>query len=265
MKTLKFMSRFLTIALLAAATAAPAQVCMPAHDCGDVNEDSQLSVVDALSVLRRAIGLNVNLSCSCTGGDQCPIGGLTETGQTICWDPVDVSSPIDPIDCAGTGQDGSVRGGVTNVFVDNGNGTITDSRSTLTWEKLSDNSDPLHDYDNATYQWSGAFNKILQLNNSAFAGHTDWRLPNIRELMSLIDFSAANIGGSPNTFTIFNNGCAAGCTVNSCSCTKSASYWTSTTTQPSPQNAWYVNFQNGQITNTTKTVYQYVRAVRGGY
>src|SRR6185369_6354906 len=267
MKTHKFLSRILTVAILATAAASPAQVCMPAHDCGDINDDSQVSVADALSVLRRAIGLTVTLSCSCNGGEQCPIGGLTEAGQTTCWDPLDVSFPIDTIDCAtsATVQDGKIKAGVTNQFIDNGNGTITDTRSTLTWEKLSDDSDPLHDYDNATYQWSGAYNKILQLNNSAFAGHTDWRLPNIRELTTLLDFSATNVGGAPNTFPIFNSGCASGCTPLACSCTKSASYWTSTTTQPSPQNAWYISFQNGQTTNTTKTVYQYVRAVRGGY
>jgi hypothetical protein len=244
---------------------ASAQQCTPAQECGDVNDDAQVSVADALSVLRRAIGLSIDMTCSCNGGEECVIGGVPETGQTSCWDPLDTQAPINPINCAGTGQDGEIRAGYPVQFIDNGDGTITDTHTTLMWEKLSDDGDPLHDYDNASYQWYGAFQKLEQINDAAFAGHTDWRVPNIRELQTLLDYSSTNPGGAPSPFAIFHSGCTPGCTILTCSCTRSSSYWSSTTSQPNPANAWYLSFQNGQSLNTTKTVYNYVRAVRGGH
>jgi hypothetical protein len=247
------------------ASLAHAQVCTPAQECGDVNGVEGVTVADALGVLRRSIGLSVDLSCSCMGGDSCPIGGLVETGQTQCWDPLDTVSPINPIDCPGTGQDGEIRAGVSASLVDNGDGTVTDTHTTLMWEKLSDDGDPLHDFDNATYQWAGAYQKILQLNNAAFAGHNDWRLPNVKELATLIDFSSTNANGAPSITSALQNNCKAGCTILNCACTKSNAYWSSTTQQSTPASAWYVQFQNGSMNPGGKTTYYYVRAVRGGY
>jgi cytochrome c5 len=57
----------------------------------------------------------------CTGGGMC---GVPKTGQTGCWD---LSG--DPIDCAGTGQDGEYQTGVSADprFTDNDDGTVTDN------------------------------------------------------------------------------------------------------------------------------------------
>jgi hypothetical protein len=57
----------------------------------------------------------------CTGGGMC---GVPKTGQTGCWD---LSG--DPIDCAGTGQDGEYQAGVSADprFTDNDDGTVTDN------------------------------------------------------------------------------------------------------------------------------------------
>jgi len=51
------------------------------------------------------------------------------------------------IDCAGKGQDGELRRGEPRAYQDNGDGTIRDKRTALTWEKLSDD-DSIHDQDN---------------------------------------------------------------------------------------------------------------------
>ncbi len=240
---------------------AQAQVCAPAQECGDVNADDVVSVGDALTVLRRSLGLPAETFCSCTGGEECPAGGTLHTQQTMCWDPLDVINPIDPVDCPGTGQDGEHLRGLPLEFRDNGDGTISDLRTTLMWEKLS-NDNGIHDYDNFSYLWEGAFQKILDLNEQAYAGYTDWRVPNIRELATLVDFSAY----SPAVHSVFHNNCTPGCTIAECSCTNANDYWSSTTYQQTPSNAWNVDFRTGQVDPTGgKTTYKYLRAVRGGY
>jgi hypothetical protein len=256
------------LATLLAASPAPvvAQTCTPAQACGDINDADGVTVVDALGVLRRAIGLPVTLSCSCTGGDECPIGGLVETGLAVCWDPLDTVNPVSKTPCAGTRQDGDLRAGVPFDFVDNGDGTITDRNTTLMWEKLSDDNS-IHDQDYTQHQWAGAFyEKVEQLNDEAFAGHNDWRVPNVKELSTLIDYSFT---ASPTVPAIFNNLCKSGCTVTNCSCTKGSQYWTSTSLDAAGTaggvNAWVINFQNAVISTEGKTQYNFVRAVRGGY
>jgi hypothetical protein len=53
---------------------------------------------------------------------------LPATGQTICYD-----SAGTVIACAGTGQDGEIQAGAMLRYKDNGNGTITDKNTNLTW------------------------------------------------------------------------------------------------------------------------------------
>ncbi|HEY8514624.1 MAG TPA: DUF1566 domain-containing protein [Candidatus Binatia bacterium] len=71
------------------------------------------------------------------------------------------------------------------TFVDNGDGTITDARTGLMWEKLSDD-DSIHDRDNLFTHADATAVKIATLNASHFAGYDDWRLPTVRELMTLV-------------------------------------------------------------------------------
>jgi hypothetical protein len=47
--------------------------------------------------------------------------------------------------------------------------------------------------------------------------------------------------------------------------TQSNNYWSATSYVPNPNNAWNVNFNNGNINNNNKTNDNYVRAVRGGW
>lgn len=238
-----------------------AQVCSPAFPCGDINGSDDVTVADALAVLRRSIGLSVDMICLCDGGGECPAGGVIQSVQSLCWDPLDLQAPISEIDCAGTGQDGELQAGLEPMFVDNLDGTITDLRSTLTWEKLS-NDNSIHDYDDTSFLWYGAFQKVDALNAMAFAGHSDWRVPQVRELATLVDYTKYN----PATFGIFNNACAPGCTIEECSCTYSGDYWSSTTYQQTPQLAWDLDIRAGQLESSgSKVQYRYVRAVRGGY
>ncbi len=64
-----------------------------------------------------------------------------------------------------------------NRFTDNGDGTITDSATGLMWQQ-SDNGNGLNWEDSLKYA-----------ENSELAGFDDWRLPNAKELQSIIDYS----------------------------------------------------------------------------
>jgi hypothetical protein len=46
--------------------------------------------------------------------------------------------------------------------------------------------------------------------------------------------------------------------------TQSNNYWSSTTYQNNPNNAWNVNFNADNVNNNNKSNNNYVRAVRGG-
>lgn len=200
------------------------------------------------------------------GGDYRP----QKTGQTGCWDEDGVS-----IACAGTGQDGEYQYGrpmePTPIFTDNGDGTITDSTTGLMWEKIS-NDGSIHDHDLA-YEWSDAFTvKISGLNGMAFAGHSDWRLPNINELVSLYSLDATVNFQAGGYKTGFVTSCPALCTVLTCNCGDRVRFWSSTSYEPAPNEAWLFLYSNG-ITNQDKgrAVKTYVipqlnrvRAVRGG-
>jgi hypothetical protein len=182
-----------------------------------------------------------------------PTGRPLQTGETSCSD-----SSGAPIACAGTGQDGELQKGLVRKYVDNGDGTITDSNTGLMWEKLGDDGS-IHDKDNV-YTWATAFTKVSGLNTANFAGHRDWRLPNHHELDSLVDLGKTD----PAIDAAFNASCAPSCAVTTCSCTQSLGYWSSSSLAASADYAWLVEFFFGLGDLAPKSSSGYVRAVRAG-
>jgi hypothetical protein len=146
------------------------------------------------------------------------------------------------------------------AYVDNGDGTITDLNTHLMWEKKSADGS-IHDQGNQ-YVWVDTFSTFIGGLNAGggFAGHTDWRLPNVKELQSIVNYE--NVG--PAVSAAFNANCAPGCTVTTCSCTPSGFYWSATTYAGLPGNAWYVHFYFGSVDFNGKARNDYVRAVRSG-
>ncbi len=161
-------------------------------------------------------------------------------------------------------------------FVDNGDGTVTDNQMHLMWEK-KDNTCPSAHCVTDTFTLSSsagppngtAFTTFLNtLNGGAtgvgscastdgvthsggFAGHCDWRLPTIEELVGIADLSASGCGsGSPCIDPAFGPTVALG-------------YWSSTT-YPGFPFAWLVNFRHGNTDYIGEALTLYVRAVRGG-
>jgi hypothetical protein len=73
-----------------------------------------------------------------------------------------------------------VRGGSNygqNIFVDNGNGTISDNATGLVWSQADSG---------AGMNWSDA---LAYCEGSSVAGADDWRLPSAKELQSIVDYS----------------------------------------------------------------------------
>lgn len=186
----------------------------------------------------------------------CARQSFPATGQTTCWNTAGAV-----ISCDGTGQDGDLQRGAALAYIDNGDGTITDPNTNLMWEKPSWGDSSVHERTNG-YTWEAAYSiKIAALNaDGGFAGFTDWRLPNRRELESIIDLG----GARPPVSTACNTGCEDLCLGVTCSCTFPGLYWSSSTDARSPESAWIVNFDVGSVSTINKSFGAYVRAVRGG-
>jgi hypothetical protein len=194
------------------------------------------------------------VAAALAGGDLTAQAQPLKTGQTQCWDVIGQAIP-----CAWTGQDGESQKGLERVYVDNGDGTISDTRTGLMWEKLSDD-DSLHDKDGDYTLANALAVKIALLNQMAFAGYTDWRLPNVNELQSLVNYGTFAPAASP----AFNSGCVPWCTVLTCSCTRGDRHWSSTGSPSNPLNILLVNFSGGRVEEGDGDFHEQVRAVRGG-
>jgi hypothetical protein len=225
--------------------------------CGDCNGDSTVTVDELVTAVNHAL-----TSCVDEGGERLPA-----TGQTTSYGP---------------GSDGDVRAGATLSFTDNGDGTITDNNTGLMWEKKDDQAGGIHNrrnlytwgMDSTPYTMNGTMvtafldtlNDVGGGGASCFAGHCDWRIPNLRELQSLINYESYR----PAVDTAFNTGCALNCTVDGaggtamCSCTEEGSYWSSTTFRHQPNIAYAVFFEDGRWFSGFKSLSAPVRAVRGG-
>ena len=132
------------------------------------------------------------------------VGGtvdLPETGQQSCYDATG-----SVIACAGTGQDGDVLAGVVwpvPRFMDNMDGTLTDSLTGLMWLQDANciaTQYPAFDTENidgdGAVPWQNTLDFVSGINAGTYpdcsAGYTDWRLPNVNELESLINAEQSN-------------------------------------------------------------------------
>lgn len=121
------------------------------------------------------------------------------------------------------------------VKIDNGDGTVTDYATGLTWQQRDDGKQRT---------WQDAIDYCERL---SLGGHSDWRLPNKDELASLVDKNRRNL--TIDT-TLFPD-------------TKESYYWSSTTFARNTSNAGGVDFDNGYVIDfLDKTARFYVRCVR---
>jgi hypothetical protein len=153
---------------------------------------------------------------------------------------------------------------VSNRYVDNGDGTISDRFSGLQWEKKDDLAG-VHDKDNL-YTWSTngdgnrvdadgtVFTSFLAGLNAptCFAGQCDWRLPTISELSSIVLPDTFPCQVTPCIDPIFGPTQAGGLD----------DYWTMTSDAEVPEGAWQTRFSTGDNPDIFKDQTGYVRAVR---
>jgi len=123
-------------------------------------------------------------------------------------------------------------------FVDNGDGTVTDAMTGLMW---------LQDADSITARsWANALSAVAALSTG---DHHDWRLPNVRELESLLDLSQDGPCLPAEYATKFTG-------------VQNDLYWTSTTYAGATGSAWCVDLADGAILAVNKSASHYVMAVR---
>ena len=108
---------------------------------------------------------------------------IVDSGQETCFD----QSGGTPCPAAGQpfyGQDGQIRGNAPR-YRDNGDGTVSDLVTGLSWQKA------FHQV-----RWSDA---AADARAARTGGHTDWRVPTIKELYSLMQFSGRTGTASPGS------------------------------------------------------------------
>ena len=125
-----------------------------------------------------------------------------------------------------------------STLVDNGDGTVTDTTTGLMWQQAEADA----------MTWEAA---LTYCENLRLAGYNDWRLPNVNELQSIIDYDAYD----PAIDTTYFPGAMPN------------AYWSSTTYEgnaDSDNYSWNVSFSSGDLITQTsdKSNSAYVRAVR---
>jgi hypothetical protein len=156
------------------------------------------------------------------------------------------------------GDDGTLKKGVawpTPRFTDHGNGTVTDNLTGLIWLSNANTF--------ATQTWANALSLAGGLASGSFglsdgSKGGDWRLPNIRELQSLVDYGQIN-PALPNTV-----GTGRWTQFDPFTGVQSSNYWSSTTTLSDTVWAFVVNFADGTVGGGAKSIGRYVWCVRGG-
>ena len=173
--------------------------------------------------------------------------GFPDTGQKTCYEIGGaVKYPCPAVDDP-LSQDGTYSPSATQLSytiynpVDTSSVTV-DNRTGLMWI-----TDPVAVAGmGGTYIWESAITACEGLN---YANYPDWHLPNLRELLSIVNYQIMNPAIDDKAFPG----------------TKNDYYWTSTTYMPGTSSAWLVDFSTGQVGTSTKSGSPfYVRCVRGG-
>lgn len=182
--------------------------------------------------------------------------------------------------------DGSCEDDSTNIYVDCGNGTVTDNRTGLVWLKNAScfgqqNWREAMEIISGFSDVDGGFcaEKFLTdeqcdcgLSDGSSPG--EWRLPSASEWWTMVADALGDVGdpdctASPPTITNDNG---AGCQVSGPSSftgVEPSNYWSSSTWAPAAHWAWDASLFNGEVhailPMTDKySVYYYVWPVRGG-
>lgn len=149
-----------------------------------------------------------------------------KSGSYFFWDG---NSTYKNVRCVGGGL-------ASSAYILNSDGTVTDTMTGLVWQQ------------SYYYNGVGWGEALSYCENLVFADKDDWRLPNIKELQSLVDFSRIQPSIDPVFSCAWNTG----------------PYWSSTSDSNDPTSAWFINFSHGYGYGYYKGNRCYVRCVRDG-
>jgi hypothetical protein len=157
-------------------------------------------------------------------------------------------------------QNPGPQGGRTiGQYIDHGNGTITDTKTGLMWKRCSEGLSGVNCENGETgkYTWDDA---VSPFKNLAYAGYSDWRLPTIDELKTLL-YCSNGVNNRGNC----NDGSERP-TVNQQAFpnTKATFFWSGSPYAGDSDYAWYVNFGSGGSYTYYRFDNHAVRLVRGG-
>ncbi len=228
--------------------------CLSPPCCnGDVNADGAVNIADAVALL---------MYLFVDGPEPVERALLAATGQAICYD--DVGQVVDCGSSDFPGQDGFYQVGraVEGRFADNGDGTISDFATHLMWQGDTadvDGDGSVTEDDMVTWQEALQYcdhlilamdgtwtTDVLEAEDHGGVKYDDFRLPNVRELESLVMYGQVDTL-LPPIFSGHNSSC----------------HWSSTTALNSPDSAWFVFFRT-ECPTPDKSGLLYLRAVRGG-
>jgi len=163
---------------------------------------------------------------------------ISTTGQLHCYNEQGAR-----ISCAGSGQDAELRIGAPwpDPRFSVNDQTVVDQLTGLVWTRDANPGQ-------FPCTWEEAFSQIRELNQEKFGGHTDWRLPNRRELRSLMDYQQKKppLPDAHPFFNIFLYW-----------------YWTSTTAAIHPAYAWAVHLEGARMFYNKKNQEAMFWPVRG--
>lgn len=166
----------------------------------------------------------------------CEGAPVEKSGQTVAYEASD---------------DGDLQRGVPwpiPRFTDHGNGTVTDNLTGLMWTKNANL------YSQRTFSYA-----LSHCAACAQGGHTDWRLPQVKELQSLIHYGYGN-PALPDT-----SGTGHWTDGNPFTNVQTDWYWSSTHyVDDTDQHAWRVNLYIGNVEADFMINNAYVWPVRGG-
>jgi len=185
-------------------------------DLGICNTDLDQARVD-LGICNAVLSVCESNQVSCSEG-----APVAKTGQTTSY---------------AAGDDGDLQAGVALTaprFIDNSDGTVTDNLTGLIWMKNA-GSIGVSIWGNAVQSCSALANGSYGLSDGSYAG--DWRLPNVRELYSLVDLGHFNYA-LPDGHLFIN---------------VMSNYWSSTTYAGNLSYAIYLNPINGFMSYANKT------------
>ena len=135
-------------------------------------------------------------------------------------------------------------------FTDNNDGTVTDSKTALMWQQcLIGQTWTSHSCGGSTttYTWAEALNLVDTANTNNMHGYNDWRLPNVKELMSIVERN--KMSPSINLSVFYGT-------------PEASIVWSSSPTR-TPTEAYNVSYSSGNFFAAAISSTYEVRLVRG--